>query len=108
MASVFTTEITSGSIPSDNPIHQRLLKAYVWAADLVSGHTLEVGCGEGRGLDLLLPRVTALTAIDKLTNVIGELRKRYPSITFIYVFLPPLRNLAVNSFDCVLSFQVIE
>lgn len=108
MASVFTTEITSGSIPSDNPIHQRLLKAYVWAADLVSGHTMEVGCGEGRGLDLLLPRVTALTAIDKLTNVIGELRKRYPSITFIDDFLPPLRNLADNSFDCVVSFQVIE
>lgn len=108
MASVFTTEITSGSIPSDNPIHQRLLKAYVWAADHVKGNTLEVGCGEGRGLDWLLPRVTALTAIDKLTHVIEALRKRYPSITFIDDYLPPLRNLPDNTFDSVVSFQVIE
>jgi hypothetical protein len=38
MASVYTTEITSESIPSDNPIHQRLLKAYVVAAGYVQGN----------------------------------------------------------------------
>jgi hypothetical protein len=33
--SVYTTEIASDSISSDNPIHQRLLKAYVVAKDFV-------------------------------------------------------------------------
>lgn len=108
MASVFTTEITSESIPSDNPIHQRLLKAYVWAADQVGGNALEVGCGEGRGLDWLLPKVTQLTAIDKLSGVIEKLRARYPAVNFIDDYLPPLRNLPDNQFDSVVSFQVIE
>ncbi|MDH3709015.1 MAG: SAM-dependent methyltransferase, partial [Cyclobacteriaceae bacterium] len=43
----FTTEITSDSISSDNPIHQRLLTAYYLAQPYISGHLLEVGCGEG-------------------------------------------------------------
>jgi hypothetical protein len=53
MAAVYTTEIASDSVPSDNPIHQRLLKAYVLAQDKVQGSLLEVGCGEGRGIDWL-------------------------------------------------------
>ena len=56
MSKVFTTEITSESIPSDNPIHQRLLKAYVLAQDFVHGEVLEVGCGEGRGIDLIIDK----------------------------------------------------
>ena len=48
--SVYTTEIASETITSDNPIHQRLLKAYVVAAEMVRGNLLEVGCGEGRGV----------------------------------------------------------
>ena len=51
MAKVYTTEITSEEIPSDNPIHQRLFKAYVVAENYVHGDVLEVGCGEGRGLE---------------------------------------------------------
>ena len=55
MSTVYTTEIASDSVASDNPIHQRLLKAYVLAVDYVQGNLLEVGCGEGRGIDWLLP-----------------------------------------------------
>ena len=50
MANIYTTEITSETIVSDNPIHQRLFKAYVVAKDYVGGNILEVGCGEGRGV----------------------------------------------------------
>lgn len=108
MASVYTTEIASESIPSDNPIHQRLLKAYVLAAELVNGNLLEVGCGEGRGIDLLLPRVTQYTAIDKIVPVIGELTKKYPTAKFYSGNIPPLSVFADNSFDSIVSFQVIE
>ena len=76
MSKVFTTEITSESIPSDNPIHQRLLKAYVLAQDFVQGDVLEVGCGEGRGIDLLIDKSKSYTAIDKIEPVIDQLRKK--------------------------------
>lgn len=108
MARIFTTEITSEKIPSDNPIHQRLLKAYVVARDHIRGDVLEVGCGEGRGIDFILPMARTYTAIDKLENVIDELRARYPSGKFFSGNIPPLDLFATASFDVVISFQVIE
>ena len=51
--SVYTTEIASDQIPSDNPIHQRLLQAYYEAAPFIEGDLLELGCGEGRGVEIL-------------------------------------------------------
>jgi len=108
MASVYTTEITSESIPSDNPIHQRLLRPYVLAPEYVKGDLLEVGCGEGRGIDWLLPVVTSYTAIDKIAPVINTLQQKYPQSKFLSGNIPPLSAFADNSFDSVVSFQVIE
>ena len=108
MASVYTTEIASESIPSDNPIHQRLLKAYVVARDFASGKLLEVGCGEGRGIDWLLPKVASYSAIDKIEPVIELLKKKYPQGKFISGNIPPLSVFETNSFDSLVSFQVIE
>ncbi|HTH56923.1 MAG TPA: class I SAM-dependent methyltransferase [Cyclobacteriaceae bacterium] len=104
---VYTTEITSETITSDNPIHQRLLKAYVIASDLVHGKLLEVGCGEGRGIEWLTPKVTSYSAIDKIVSVVEKLKARYPQGDIISGNIPPL-PYADNSFDCVVSFQVIE
>jgi SAM-dependent methyltransferase len=108
MSKVYTTEITSEEIPSDNPIHQRLLKAYVVAEDYVHGDVLEVGCGEGRGIDLIFPKVKSYSAIDKIENVIDKLRKKYPTGKFFSGNIPPLAPFADNSFDVVITFQVIE
>jgi SAM-dependent methyltransferase len=108
MSQVFTTEITSESIPSDNPIHQRLLKAYVLASDHVYGDVLEVGCGEGRGIDLILPKAKSYTALDKIEPIIASLQKKYPSGNFISGNIPPFSKLKDNSFDRIFSFQVIE
>jgi len=108
MSKVFTTEITSESIPSDNPIHQRLLKPYVVARDLVHGDVLEVGCGEGRGIPLVLPAASSYTAIDKIGPVVEDLRRKYPSGKFYSGNIPPLTQFADASFDRVVSFQVIE
>ncbi len=108
MSKVFTTEITSESIPSDNPIHQRLLKAYVLAQDFVHGEVLEVGCGEGRGIDLIIDKCKSYTAIDKIVPVIDQLRKKYPFGKFLRGNIPPLTQFSDNSFDRIFSFQVIE
>lgn len=108
MSKIFTTEITSERIPSDNPIHQRLYKAYVIAKDYVHGDVLEVGCGEGRGVELLMQHSRHFTAVDKIGEVIETLQQKYPEARFIHSNIPPLASLSDNSFDCVVSFQVIE
>ncbi|KXK27781.1 MAG: type 11 methyltransferase, partial [Bacteroidetes bacterium OLB12] len=78
------------------------------APQFVSGNLLEVGCGEGRGIDWLLPVVKHYTAIDKIAPVIEGLKKRYPQSLFYSANIPPLSVFADNSFDSVVSFQVIE
>jgi SAM-dependent methyltransferase len=108
MAKIYTTEITSEHLPSDNPVHQRLFKAYVVALPYLSGNVLEVGCGEGRGIDLLLTKSSQFTAVDKIESALARLRQQYPAAHFISMDLPPLHNLKDNTYDCVVSFQVIE
>jgi 2-polyprenyl-3-methyl-5-hydroxy-6-metoxy-1,4-benzoquinol methylase len=108
MAKVFTTEITSDQIASDNPIHQRLFKAYIIAKDYVQGEVLEVGCGEGRGIPLLLEHARSFTAVDKIKPVIDDLQKKYPTGRFISMNIPPLSGLADNAYDFIVTFQVIE
>lgn len=108
MSKVYTTEITSEDIPSDNPIHQRLLKAYVVAEDHIRGDVLEVGCGEGRGIDRILPKARSYSAIDKIADVIDRLKIKYPTGKFYSGNIPPFGPFADNSFDVVVTFQVIE
>lgn len=108
MSRIYTTEITSEEITSDNPIHQRLFKAYVVAEDYVHGDVLEVGCGEGRGIDLLIKKARTFTAVDKIGPVINRLQEKYETGKFISMNIPPLSGLADNTYDVVVSFQVIE
>ncbi|MGF1635791.1 MAG: class I SAM-dependent methyltransferase [Cyclobacteriaceae bacterium] len=105
---VYTTEITSDSIPSDNPLHQRLLKPYYEAEKIVHGDLLELGCGEGRGVDLLAPKCKSFTAIDKISDVIERLAAAHPAHTFIQANIPPISQCKNESFDFIVSFQVIE
>ncbi len=107
---IYTTEVTSGTLPSDNPLHQRLLKPYELTLSFLSGNEslLEVGCGEGRGVALLLPAVKHFTAVDKLVPAITKLRAQYPTARFDVMHFPPLSLLPDNTFDVVVSFQVIE
>jgi SAM-dependent methyltransferase len=108
MSKVYTTEITSENIPSDNPIHQRLLKPYVAAEAYVFGDVLEVGCGEGRGIDLIINKAASYTALDKIESALAVLRKKYPSGKFISGNIPPFTGIKDNSYDRLFSFQVIE
>ncbi len=103
-----TTEITSHEMLSDNPVHQRLVFAYVEAGKMTSGDLLEVGCGVGRGLAILVENSQHYTAIDKNEELLEMLRKQYPKLHFINQNIPPLRNLADDRFDFIVSFQVIE
>ena len=105
---IFTTEITSDSLSSDNPIHQRLLKAYYLAQPYMQGDLLEIGCGEGRGIDLLSPLVERYVAVDKIGTMLEKMATQYPQVQFQQMMLPPLEGLEDESFQRVISFQVIE
>lgn len=106
--SVFTTEIASDSIASDNPIHQRLLKAYYEAKPYIHGRVLEPGCGEGRGISVLSGLADEYVAMDKIGTVISKLKEQHKHVDFRQSVFPPFDNLPDDSFDVVISFQVIE
>ena len=40
--SIYTTEITSDKLISDNPLHHRLLSAYLFAVKYIYGNVLEL------------------------------------------------------------------
>lgn len=105
---VYKTEITSDSIPSDNPVHQRLLKPYVVIKNDIKGNVLELGCGEGRGVAMLAENAATYTGYDKIKGVIEYLRKIYPEHAFRHSVFPPLTGISQNGFDLIVSFQVIE
>ena len=104
----YTTEITSDKLISDNPIHQRLFKAYIVAKDFVFGNLLEIGCGEGRGVHVLAPLVKHYHGLDKIGEILDRLKDKFPEFTFEQAIIPPLDGLDDNSFDSLVSFQVIE
>jgi SAM-dependent methyltransferase len=104
----YTTEITSDKIPSDNPIHQRLLKAYIIAKPLVKGDLLEIGCGEGRGIKELSDVCTRYVALDKITETVEHLSKQHKNVEFINATIPPISQLEDNSFDTIVSLQEIH
>jgi len=106
--SVFKTEITSDNITSDNPVHQRLLKPYVTIREEISGKVLELGCGEGRGIEQLLASADNYLGLDKIEEVIEKLQMKFPDAEFIKSIFPPVNILKSECFDFIVSFQVIE
>jgi len=104
----YTTEITSDKIASDNPIHQRLLKAYYLAEPYIHGKLLELGCGEGRGVELLEPKCEYYLGLDKIGEIITKLEGQYPKLDFRQMVFPPFESLEDDAFDVVVTFQVIE
>ncbi len=102
-----TAERVSSHDNSDNVIYQRHLVAYNQAASLIHGKVLEVGCGEGYGVDILAPKADEYIAIDKYQSNLDKYVAKHKNVRFEQVSVPPLK-FGDNAFDCVVSFQVIE
>lgn len=100
-----TAERVSHNDLSDNYVFQRSLLAYVEASKIVSGNVLEIGTGSGYGIDIISPFADRFVTIDKYESDISHSKK---NVEFIKMNVPPLTHIADNSFDYVISFQVIE
>jgi SAM-dependent methyltransferase len=69
---------------------------------------LEIGCGEGRGVEELLPLAESYLGLDKIGEVIDMLQIKFPGIDFRQAVIPPFEGFENGSFDTIVSFQVIE
>jgi 2-polyprenyl-3-methyl-5-hydroxy-6-metoxy-1,4-benzoquinol methylase len=69
---------------------------------------LEVGCGEGRGVELVAPKADMFTGIDKISQVIENLKEKHPKGDFRQMVIPPFSGLENDTYDVIISFQVIE
>ena len=99
-----TAERSSSQSASENPIYQRHIIAYQEAAKRISGSLLEVGCGEGYGISLLAPACSAYLGIDKFPT-----QAQVPAHgKILQLEVPPFKGIADDSFDFVVTFQVIE
>lgn len=90
---------------TDNFVFQRSKLAYVEAAKRVGGRVLEIGTGTGYGIDIIAPNVEHFVTMDKTRS--EELGAIPSNVEFVQAVVPPL-PFADDSFDCVVSFQVIE
>lgn len=100
-----TAERVSKIDPSDNYVFARSLLAYREAAGRVGGNVLEIGTGNGYGVEVLSPVVASLATVDKHPASIDS--GDYPNVEFRRMKVPPL-DFPANSFDWAVSFQVIE
>ncbi len=104
MAKINTAERVSREA-SDNFVFQRSLLAYHAAAERIAGDVLEIGTGAGYGIEVVAPKAQRFVTLDKHRPA-AELLDR-SDVEFRQAVVPPL-EFPEASFDCVISFQVIE
>lgn len=104
MAKINTAERVSAEA-SDNFVFQRSLLAYHAAAARIGGDVLEIGTGAGYGIEVVAPRARRFVTVDK--HVPDPALLDRPNVEFRQAVVPPL-DFPEGSFDCVISFQVIE
>lgn len=105
MSKLHTAERVSARDASDNFVFQRSILAYYKASELVSGDVLEVGTGMGYGVDVIAPAASTFTTIDKNCP---QFENPLPANTTFRQMVVPKLDFADESFDYVVSFQVIE
>lgn len=108
MKIVQTAERSSHLDPSENVMVQRFLFSYLQAAKYVGKKVLEIGSGEGYGMKELAPLTDNYIAVDKYkSKVVAEL-KPDSNIRFYQIKVPPLTVFEDNTFEYIVTFQVIE
>ncbi len=89
---------------------QRHLKAYQFSMDFCQNKViLDAGCGEGYGSGLLAEVATKVIGVDVSQEAIRHAREKYSRENLHYCVMDVVNmNFADNTFDVIVSFQVIE
>lgn len=105
-----TAERVSHEEVSDNFVYQRSVLAYIEAARLIHGNTLEIGTGSGYGIEHIAENSNRFITLDKNqpSSVSNNTLIQSENVQFIQMKVPPLMDIPDNYFDCVITFQVIE
>ncbi|NOT37316.1 MAG: class I SAM-dependent methyltransferase [Saprospiraceae bacterium] len=101
-----TAERASSRDQVDNYVYQRCLFAYHEVKARISGNVLEIGTGSGLGIEILSKHCDKLLTIDKYSCELDF--STYNNVEFKQMEIPPLTGIADNTYDFVISFQVIE
>ncbi|MEC5144293.1 class I SAM-dependent methyltransferase [Chitinophaga sp. 212800010-3] len=101
-----TAERTSHSSFINNYVFQRHVFAYKSVPEqyIRNKQVLELGCGDGYGMDMLAPYAGHYLSVDKKKPT----RQLPPNAAFRQCQLPSLQGISDHSFDTVICFQVIE
>lgn len=102
-----TAERVSHTDLSDNYVFQRSILAYVEAANLIHGKVLEIGTGSGYGVEIVAPDTEHFVTIDKFVTQLELSETMKAKVEQKQMSVPPL-DFPDNTFDCVITFQVIE
>ncbi|HKK74992.1 MAG TPA: class I SAM-dependent methyltransferase [Saprospiraceae bacterium] len=102
-----TAERVSHKDLSDNYVFQRSLLAYVEAARAIKGKVLEIGTGSGYGVEIVAPHTEHFLTIDKFLTELELPADLQDKVEQRQMSVPPI-ELPDNTFDCVITFQVIE
>ncbi|MBI4729788.1 MAG: methyltransferase domain-containing protein [Acidobacteria bacterium] len=103
-----TGERTTPGVPEENYWFCRHVAAYRFAARCARGlRTLDAGCGEGYGADILAAEAREVLAVDLDEAVVRRARTRYRRASFEPADLVAL-PFPGGSFEAVVSLQVIE
>lgn len=102
---IYTAERISSTTKQDNPIYRRQLFAYLSSIPYIEGDVLEIGSGTGYGAKILSGCSRSYTAIDKYNpqNIYN-----LTNINFLKIKVPPIKGFQNNSFDRIISYQLIE
>ena len=92
-------------------LYLRHLCAYEFVKDIIPKDSLvlELGCGEGYGTNLLSQHFRKIVGLDVDRNTIDHASRKYCSENCFFEVYDGLENpYGDNTFDAVVSFQVIE
>ena len=104
-----TAERVSHRDLSDNYVYQRSILAYLETAKIIHGKVLEIGTGSGYGISTVAPKAEQFVTIDKFADPkVKEENAHLTNVEFLQMTIPPISGIPDNSFDFVISFQVIE
>lgn len=94
---------------TNNAVYQRCLFSYDYLRNVLSGQVLEIGTGNGFGIEYIAPATEKFVTIDKLPFDKMQKEQELPeNVTFVQSAVPPFDKIDDDRFDFVFCLHLIE